>query len=333
MTKAIALLSGGLDSILATKLILEQGIEVEAVNFLTVFCTCTSRGKTCLASKSAADELGIKLKVFEVSQEYFQIVKNPKHGYGSNMNPCLDCRIFIFSKAKEYMKASGASFLITGEVLGERPMSQRREALSIIERDSHLEGLILRPLSAKLFEPTIPEKEGLVDREKLLAIKGRSRKPQIQLASQLGINDYPCPAGGCLLTDPGFTKRMKDLMRHKLDFTINDIQLLKTGRHFRFAEETKLVVGRNEEENNKLLNLIKDQDLCFYPTKVKGPIGVGRGAFGSDFIDKACRIIARYSDKDSKHQLEISYKNIPADLETSVVVSPIEEEMLGDLRI
>ncbi|MGB2661131.1 MAG: hypothetical protein WBB86_06095, partial [Candidatus Omnitrophota bacterium] len=219
--KAISLLSGGLDSILATKLIIEQGIEVEAVNFLTVFCNCTSRGKTCLAGKSAADQLGVELKVMEVSKDYFEIIKNPKYGYGRNINPCLDCRVFMFKKAHEYMKETGASFIVTGEVMGSRPMSQRREAMRIIERDSGLGGLLVRPLSAKLFEPSIPEKEGWVDREKFLEIQGRSRKPQIKMAADFGINDYPCPAGGCLLTDVGFARRMRDLMAHKPDFDVS----------------------------------------------------------------------------------------------------------------
>lgn len=333
MTKAIALLSGGLDSILATKLILEQGINVEALNFLTVFCTCTTKGKTCLASKTAADNLGVKLKVFEVSKDYFGIVKNPKHGYGSNMNPCLDCRIFIFKKAKEYMEKTGASFIITGEVLGERPMSQRRDAMRIIERESQLEGMVLRPLSAKLFEPTVAEKTGLVDREKLLSFKGRSRKPQIQLAKELGINDYPCPAGGCLLTDPGFANRMRDLIKHKPHFTVNDAQLLKTGRHFRLSEEAKVVVGRNKEENERLSGLMKEGDISFYPVDVKGPVGIGRGLFGSDLILTASRIIARYSDGALNQRLRIAYKTKRANETSYVEVFPAEEAALTESRV
>ncbi len=333
MTKAIALLSGGLDSILAVKLMLEQGIEVEAVNFLTVFCTCTARGKTCLASKSAADKLGIKLKVFEISKEYFEVIKNPKYGYGSNINPCLDCRIFMFKKAGEYMEKAGARFLITGEVLGERPMSQRRDAMRIIERDSGLNGLILRPLSAKLLGPTIPEKAGLVDREKLMSVSGRSRKPQMQLAVQLGINDYPCPAGGCLLTDPGFSRRMKDLMQHNQDFTIKDVQLLRVGRCFRLAPEAKLVVGRNEEENDKLLKLAQKVDLCFYPIGVKGPIGIGRGIFNNDHVFVASSIIARYSDGDSKQSIKIEYKNSSSSLTRQVTVLPMAPQEIEKLRI
>ncbi|MBL7069384.1 MAG: hypothetical protein ISS34_05955 [Candidatus Omnitrophica bacterium] len=333
MSKAIALLSGGLDSILAVKLMLEQGVEVEAVNFLTVFCTCTARGKTCLASKSVADRLGIKLKVFEVSKEYFEVIKNPKYGYGSNINPCLDCRIFMFKKAGQYMKESGAEFLITGEVLGQRPMSQRRDAMRIIERESGLKGLILRPLSAGLLEPTIPEKAGLVDKERLLSISGRSRKPQMRLAAQLGINDYPCPAGGCLLTDPGFARRMKDLIKHKQDFTVNDIQLLKVGRYFRLAPEAKLIVGRNEEENDKLSKLAQKGDLCFYPISVKGPIGIGRGGFNNDYLFAASSIIARYSDGDLEQKLEIEYKDVSSSLTRQVTVLPMAPQEIEELRI
>lgn len=333
MIKAIALLSGGLDSTLSTKLILEQGVEVEAVNFLTVFCNCTPRGKTCLVSKSAATKLGVKLKVFEVSREYLEIVKNPKHGYGRNMNPCLDCRIFMFRRAGQYMRETGASFLITGEVLGERPMSQRREAMRIIEKESGLEGLILRPLSAKLLNPTIAEKEGLVNREKLLAMKGRSRRPQIELAEQLDINDYPCPAGGCLLTDPGFAGRIRDLKDRRPDFTLNDVQFLKIGRHFRLGPDTKLMVGRNEEENSRLANLAKNGDLRFCPTKAKGPTGIGRGVFGRNSILIVSRIIARYSDGNLDEELEIAYNRIPENNIKHIVASPIKEEELSILRI
>ena len=332
MAKAIAMLSGGLDSTLAAKLIMEQGIELEAINFLTVFCNCTHRGETCLASKSAADKLGIKLKVFEISKEYFDIIRKPKHGYGSNLNPCLDCRILTFKKAAEYMRQNGASFIITGEVLGQRPMSQRRDAMRIIERDSGLEGLILRPLSAKMFEPTIPEKTGVIDREKLLDIKGRSRKPQIQLAKELHINDYPCPAGGCLLTDEGFANRMRDLMRHKPDFEINDVQLLKVGRHFRLSSGVKLVAGRDKNENEKLLDLAQDSDLSFYPTSAKGPIGIGKGIFEGDDILTASRIIARYSDGGLDQKFKIACKRASIVVAENSVL-PLEEEALNEARI
>src|SRR4030067_2044260 len=172
--KAIALLSGGLDSTLAVRVIMEQGVELEALNFMTVFCTCTNRGATCLASQKAVETLGIPLKVFNVSEEYLNVVRNPKHGYGSNMNPCIDCRIFMLKKAKVYMEESGASFIVTGEVLGQRPMSQRRDAMRLIEKEAGLEGFILRPLSAQALPASIPEKEGWIDREGLLKIQGRA---------------------------------------------------------------------------------------------------------------------------------------------------------------
>ncbi|MCM8757446.1 MAG: hypothetical protein NC903_00045 [Candidatus Omnitrophica bacterium] len=333
MIKAVALLSGGLDSILATKLILEQGIEVEAVNFLTVFCTCTRGHTSCLASKSAADKLGIKLKVFEVSNEYLNIVKNPKYGYGSQMNPCLDCRIFMFKKVAQYMKETGASFLITGEVLDERPMSQRREAMRIIEKDSNLTGLILRPLSARLLEPTIPEKEGWVDRERLLAIQGRSRKSQIQLANQFGINDYPCPAGGCLLTDPGFARRMRDLMKYDPDFSLNDVQLLKLGRHFRLSPHAKLILGRNKQENEKILSLAKTYDLYFYPKELKGPVAIGRGEFSLELIHFSGSILARYCDRHNDHPVEIIYKRILDNQIGSLYCFSLLNEEVDTLRI
>ncbi|MFH1996741.1 MAG: hypothetical protein ABIJ27_07120 [Candidatus Omnitrophota bacterium] len=333
MAKAITLLSGGLDSILATKLMLEQGLEVEAVNFKTVFCNCTAKGKSCSASKSAADELGIKLTVFEVSAEYFEVVKNPAHGYGSNLNPCLDCRIFMFKKAAEYMKKTGASFIVTGEVLGERPMSQRMDAMRIIERESGLDGLIVRPLSAKLMKPSVPEDQNMVDREKLLSIQGRSRKPQIKLAEELGINDYPCPAGGCLLTDPGFAGRMRDLMRHTPDFTIRDVQFLKLGRHFRLSSEAKLIVGRNHEENMKLLSMAQEDDFCFLPTQVKGPAGIGKGVFKEDLIHIASGIVARYSDGESDRQYLISHRRASAQEPTGILTFAAKDDHLSVLRV
>ena len=212
-------------------------------------------------------------------------------------------------------------------------MSQRREAMRIIEKESGLEGLILRPLSARLLKPTIPEKEGLINREQLLTIKGRSRRPQIELAKQLDINDYPCPAGGCLLTDPGFAGRMRDLKKHRPDFTLNDVQLLKVGRHFRLGPNTKLVVGRNEQENGRLLNLAKDGNLHFYPTQTKGPTGIVRGLFNKNDVLVVSRIIARYSDGNLDEELEIAYNRISGNNVEHVLASPIEEEELNILRI
>lgn len=331
--KAIALLSGGLDSTLAARILLDLGIELEALNFLTVFCTCTTRGETCLASQKAVSTLGIPLKVLNVSDEYLSVVKNPRHGYGSNMNPCIDCRIFMMKKAKAYMEATGASFLVTGEVLGQRPMSQRKDTMRLIEKEADLEGFILRPLSAKFLPASIPEKEGWVDREKLLKIQGRSRKPQIQLADQYGIRDYPCPAGGCLLTDPGFAKRMRDLLRYFPDFSLNDVHLLKMGRHFRLSPGLKLVVGRNEEENQKIQTFSDEGDILIRLFRFPGPLSLLRGETAEGDIEKAAAITARYSKAKGLEKVEVICRKAKEDGNRSLSVTPLSEKEIEELMI
>ena len=330
--KALALLSGGLDSTLAIKVILDQGIEVEAVNFFTPFCQC-SRKSGCggYEAKRVANRFGMKLKIFNIATEYIAIVKNPKYGYGKNLNPCIDCRIMMHKKAKEYMEEIGALFVITGEVLGQRPMSQHRAALKIIERKSGLEGLVLRPLSAKLLPMTIAEKEGWVNRERLLEISGRSRKPQMAKAKEFEIGDYPCPAGGCLLTDPGFAQRMKDLMTH-CELTLNDIELLKVGRHFRLSPSCKVIVGRNKEENEKLLRLTKRGDICFKPHQIKGPTGVGRGNFDRTTITLASQIIARYSDSLRVEKVNIAIEDFAQEKTSFITAISMSENRLKSFR-
>lgn len=331
--KAIALLSGGLDSTLAAKLMLEQGIELEALNFLTIFCTCTHRGETCLASQKAVNALGIPLKVFNVSKEYLNVVKHPEHGYGSNMNPCIDCRIFILKKAKAYMEEVKASFIVTGEVLGERPMSQRRDAMRLIEKKAGLDGLILRPLSARLLPASIPEKEGWVDREKLLKIQGRSRKPQITLADQFGIRDYPCPAGGCLLTDPQFARRMKDLILHTPDFSVNDVHLLKMGRHFRVSPSAKLVVGRNEEENQKIETFSQEGDLVLNLLHHPGPFALLRRNTDPLEVETAGSITVRYSKAKDLDRVEVIVKKVGEESWQHIFVSSISDQKIKELMI
>jgi tRNA U34 2-thiouridine synthase MnmA/TrmU len=331
--KAIALLSGGLDSTLAARVVMEQGVGLEALNFITVFCTCTHRGATCLASQKAVETLGIPLKVLNVSEEYLRVVKHPKHGYGRNMNPCIDCRIFMLQKAKARMEESGASFIVTGEVLGQRPMSQRRDAMRLIEKEAGLEGFILRPLSAKVLPVTVPEKEGWIDRDKLLKIQGRSRKSQIGLAEQYGIHDYPCPAGGCLLTDPGFAKRIKDLMDHDPDFSTNDVHLLKMGRHFRFSNGVKLVVGRNEEENQKIQTFAQGQDMLLKVSNFPGPLSLLRGRLHEGDIERAAAITAHYSKAKVLGNVEVTYKGADEDQPQSLLVSPISRGEIERLTI
>ena len=331
--KAIALISGGLDSTLATKLIKGLGIELIALNTLSPFCLCNHRSSQgCLyGAGSVAKELALKLISINVSDEFLEIVKKPKHGYGSNMNPCIDCRILLFKKAKEAMQKEGASFVITGEVLGQRPMSQKLHTMRLIEKEAGLEGLVLRPLSAKALAPTIPEEQGWVVRDKLLAISGRGRREQIALASEFGINDYPCPSGGCLLTDPEFSKRIKDLMKHQ-GFNLDDIHLLKVGRHFRLSDTAKLVVGRNEKENGNLLILAKDRDYLFMPKEIAGPTVLGRGLFTDELIKLSCGITSRYCDLNGSISADIVYKKIPGE-DRTLQISPIEENRLRSLRI
>ncbi|MCX8118492.1 MAG: hypothetical protein N3G78_11235 [Desulfobacterota bacterium] len=331
--KAIALLSGGLDSTLAARIVLDQGIELEALNFMTVFCTCTNRGATCLASQKAVETLGIPLKVFNVSEEYLEVVRHPKHGYGSNMNPCIDCRIFMLKKAKAYMAEAGASFIVTGEVLGQRPMSQRREAMRLIEKEAGLEGLILRPLSAQFLPVTIPEREGWVDRQKLLSIQGRSRKPQIQLADQYRIKDYPCPAGGCLLTDPIFSKRLRDLMACDPDFTLNDVHLLKFGRHFRLSPKVKLVVGRNEEENQKVQTFSLPGDLLLKTVRFPGPLSLLRGGPERREIELAAAITLRYSKGRDLERGEVQFWRVKGEERGQLSVSPLGGDEIQRLMI
>lgn len=297
-TKAVALLSGGLDSTLAVKLMMEQGIEIYALNFTSAFCTCNSGGARqggCKSeSRRVADEFGIPIKVMVKGLDYIEIVRNAKHGYGKGMNPCIDCRIYMFNIEKEYMKELGASFIVTGEVIGQRPMSQRKEAFRIIERETGLAGYILRPLCAKHMEPTMPELEGMVDRGKLLDASGRSRKVQMDLAEGLDINDYPCPSGGCLLTDKIFSKKVRDLLDNKKEVARRDLALLKIGRHFRY-HGAKIILGRNEADNARLKTFIQSGDTLVEPVDFAGPLAVIPDDNGNGAAFFAAGLIVRYA--------------------------------------
>ena len=332
--KAIALVSGGLDSTLAARIIKDLAVDLIALNTRSPFCLCNRKKEDGSCSHEAArvsGELGVQLITLNTSFEFLEIVKKPKHGYGSHMNPCLDCRILLFKKAKEAMQKEGASFVITGEVLGQRPMSQRLAAMRLIEQEAGLEGLVVRPLSARALEPTIPEKQGWIDRAKLLAICGRGRKEQIALANELGINDYPCPSGGCLLTDPGFSKRLKDLMQYG-EVNLADIQLLKIGRHFRMSKITKLIVGRNESENNRLASLKEENDFFFQPLELAGPSAVLRAKSADNSTLELCsRIVARYCD-GANGQTKIFCRQNPLQ-EYQFIVSPNTEEEAAAFRI
>jgi tRNA U34 2-thiouridine synthase MnmA/TrmU len=271
-TKAVGLLSGGLDSTLAARILLDQGIDVYAINFVSPFCTCTPKSMGCSAVANAVRQLGdIPLKRVAMGDEYLRMVRSPTYGHGRGLNPCIDCRIMKIRLAAEHMREIGASFLFTGEVLGQRPMSQHRRAMRTIDRESGIAGLILRPLSASHFPPTEPELRGIVDRTKLLGFEGRSRKPQIALAKEKNINDYPCPAGGCLLTDKLFAQRLKDYFDHCEAPSVTDMPLLKIGRHFRTPNHRKIVVSRDEREGEALERLARPGMHLFIPMNFCGP--------------------------------------------------------------
>lgn len=308
--KAVVLLSGGLDSILATKLMLNQGIDVSALHFTSPFCNCThGKNKGCgIQAMNSAEELGVQVTVKTKGIDYLKLLQNPRHGYGKNMNPCIDCRIFMLNVAGRFMREVNASFIVTGEVLGQRPMSQRKEAIRLIERESGLEGLILRPLSAHHFPPTIPEKEGIVVREKLLGLAGRSRKGQYELAETYNLSEFSCPAGGCLLTDPIFAGKLRDLFHFDPGCTMNDAALLKIGRHFRLSEKTKLIVGRDKEENERLRSLSHAGHLFLRPLSFIGPSGLLVGRADGIHIDVAANIMASYA-KDRGFPLTIESTN------------------------
>jgi tRNA-specific 2-thiouridylase len=307
--KAVALLSGGLDSTLAIRIMLDVGVDVEALNFVTIFCNCTSARKRVGCGNEArrvSQNFDVKLHVFNVTKDYLEVIKHPKYGRGSSMNPCIDCRIFMFRKAKEYMLQTGADFIVTGEVLGQRPMSQHMRAIKLIERESELEGLVVRPLCAKLLPPSIPEMRGLVDRGKLLDIKGRSRKPQMKLASEKGITEYSCPAGGCLLADKSFGRKLKDLLEHNPEAGLEQMRLLKYGRHFRLSDGTKVVVGRDKLENDKLEELGRNYSR-FQVIDGLGPVTLAPYGLSQETKIKIASITARYSQGREKPLLTIRY--------------------------
>ncbi|MEI6154416.1 MAG: hypothetical protein WCQ90_10060 [Deltaproteobacteria bacterium] len=298
--KAVSLLSGGLDSLLATKLIIEQGIEVVALHFTSPFCTCTKGDKGCgLQAVNTARELDIEIMVKVKGLDYLEIVKAPKHGYGKNLNPCIDCRIFMLKEVRKLMTEIDAAFVVTGEVLGQRPMSQRRDSIRLIEKESGLEDLIVRPLSAKHFDPTLPEREGILDREKLLDISGRTRRPQYDLAESFHLKEFSCPGGGCLLTDPIFARKLRDLFSHSRGFTMKDVTLLKIGRHFRLNEDTKLILGRNEVENRRLEDAHSDGSCLLKPVGFKGPLGLLLGPLNENSIQVSGNLIAYYGKVNS----------------------------------
>jgi hypothetical protein len=290
--KCVALISGGLDSSLAARLMLEQGIEVQGL-YLSMSWGCCEKEKAA----SCAAQLGIPLMILGVGDAYLDVIRAPKYGYGTGMNPCVDCRIYMFRIAKRYMEEAGASFVVTGEVLGQRPMSQRRHPLELIEAESGLEGLLLRPLCAQLLEPTLPELLGVVDRSRLLRIAGRSRQEQMALARQEGLTEYSTPAGGCLLTEESFANKARDLFAHEERPTTKDMELLTIGRHFRVGPRAKIILGRNELENLLLEGHADGGYTCIRP-KFAGPSALIAGGLTEEGRRLAVSLILRHTKDD-----------------------------------
>jgi len=284
---------------LAAKLIRAQDIEVLALFFETPFFSSPK-------ARKSAESIDLPVKVVDITDRHLEMLKNPKHGYGGQMNPCIDCHTLMIRIAGEMLEQEGASFIITGEVLGQRPMSQNLKALSMVASESGFQRLLLRPLSAKRLPITLPEEKGWVDREKLLGLSGRSRKPQMEWAKRLNIKDYPSPAGGCLLTDEVFSRRLKDLIAASPHLALREIELLKWGRHFRIGPRTKLIVGRNEKENHTIDALSKDTDLLLRTLSVPGPTAIVLGDLTPEIEELAASVTVSYSDAGNNELTEVS---------------------------
>ena len=329
--KVVALLSGGLDSQLAIKMMQEQGFDVSAVAIKTPFCDFDC-GRGCgFEIRERADDLNVNLKTVYLGDEYIEMLKHPKHGIGAGFNPCIDCRSMMFDAAKKHMEEIGAEFIISGEVLGQRPMSQHAPALRTIENESNLVGKIVRPLSAALLPETDPEKDGLIKRENLGMIRGRTRRNQLDMAKKYGIENPPNAGGGCLLTEPQFGIKAKDLFSHTKNPTINDIDLLKIGRHFRLDEQTKFIVGRNKDENEMIKAIALPGDILLEAKDFVGPVSILRGSNAKEHLKFASSVTLRYSDAPNNKQAIVSIKN--NDLVEEITSQSAKEESYIQFRM
>jgi tRNA-specific 2-thiouridylase len=323
--KAISLFSGGLDSIVSVKLIQEQGIDVQGLTFCTPFFEAEK-------PKAAARRIGLPLMVLDITEEHLVMVRAPRYGYGKNMNPCIDCHTLMLKIAGKKMEEMGHDFIFTGEVLGQRPMSQSRQMLHVVAKNSGYADRILRPLSAKLLPETLPEKEGKADRQRLLDIQGRGRKRQMEMAERYGITEYANPAGGCLLTDPMFSKRLKDLFASHPGFTPRDLELLKVGRHIRLNDRHKVIVGRNKRDNQSLEPLIEDRDAVFQMRDFPGPLCMLPGGGPEEVEREAAAICAAYGDAP-KDAGEVTVKCRRGAEMRLVSVAPVNKEDLQQRMI
>ena len=328
--KGILLFSGGLDSILAAKVLMEQDLELTGL-FIVLPFTAPDLDLTTTDTAIRAKDIGLPLIFHRCGIDYLDMFKEPPHGYGKNMNPCIDCKIYFMNKAAELMRKTGSDFVATGEVVGQRPMSQIRHTMNHLEKSSGLKGRLVRPLSAGLLKPSIPEQEGIIDRERLYSINGRSRRIQMELAEKYGITGYSSPAGGCLFTDPAFSARARDLVMHHDRVTPEDIFLLTIGRHFRLHDRAKIIVSRNESENIELDKYAEMADIFFRPA-FKGPLAYSMGDLDENDIIQAGRIIARYSKPDQGTRV-ITVQRKSCAVKEIRAEDPLPDDIIADLRI
>ena len=322
----IGLISGGLDSLIATLVLRLQNINIIGLNFKSPFCVCDKAYKNAECGLNLYKEkFNIDVIHLQKEDDYLDIVRNPKFGYGKNLNPCIDCRIYILKKAKEFAEKNKADFIYTGEVLEQRPKSQNKQALEIVEKESNLEGILLRPLSAKLLKPTILENKGLINRSELFGIRGRSRKIQLELARKYNILNEYFACGGCLLTDKAFAIKAKDLINNDENLKIMDFNILKYGRHFRY-KTTKIIVGRNELENNMLQHVKKTNDLVMTAKDAKGPVTIIQGDINDDILNFAGGLTLRYADF-SNDQGVVLYRKDENETHREITVNRVTEEL------
>ena len=325
MSRALAMISGGLDSILAAKLIKDQGIEVIGICFKSYFFNEENAKRMCA-------QIDIQLEVVDFSNEHFEMLKNPKHGYGKNMNPCIDCHAMMMRYSGELLKKFNADFIITGEVLNQRPMSQNKSSLNLVKKESGFGEKILRPLCAKNLPETEMELNGLVDRNALLDISGRSRTRQMELAEKWGIKDYPSPAGGCKLTEPNYSKKLKDLMSNKENIKEEELELLHYGRHFRINRGLKIIISRTFDESNRIKEILKDE-IVMLPVSHKGAMCVVQGEFNEEELKLIAGITARYAKADKEEDVKISYGKYKTKFENSILIKPLSDNEIKQYSI
>jgi len=330
--RALALFSGGLDSILAVKVVQKQGVDVLAINFSSPFFGCSPVLDGEPVAAQYARRYAIPFRSVQLGEAFLEMLRHPRHGYGSAMNPCIDCKTFMLRCAGELMQELQADFVITGEVVGQRPMSQRQDTMRVIERECGLDGLLLRPLSARYLKTTIPETEGWVRRDELPGIKGRGRRDQIQLAREFGVDQYPAPGGGCLLAEESYIPKVKDLLDHQIVPVVRDFDLLRTGRHFRLSEQCKAVVGRDSSDNEKILAAVRSGETTLCWLDGSGPVVLLAGVPDQAAIQLAGRILLRYTraPKGEAACLSIQTDGVKSGI---LVVNDLLEDELERLRV